>query len=189
MEGNMTYRQKSNTWAAFMAYAATAIPDGAEVFEIGPGNPSRSLINKFCQERALRYSWADLNNRGRGKPGFYTMEHESHVQCSDEEFDAIVSLHVLHHCRRPWLLVPELVRICKAGGLVIVQESMYEKEHRHPVDCGRIWPEGLKALLSDAGLAIEKLVVASGMAGISETKNSIGNVESVDVVGIGRKPG
>ena len=65
----MGHRPETNAWMAFMVHIAPVIAEDASVFEIGPGNHKRSLIRKFCADRGHRYSWADLNNRGGGRPG------------------------------------------------------------------------------------------------------------------------
>jgi ubiquinone/menaquinone biosynthesis C-methylase UbiE len=115
------------------------------------------------------------------------MEFESHVRCSDDQFDAVVSFQMLHNCARPWRLMPELARVCKPGGLVAVVTSMYEKENRHPVDCGRIWPDGLRVLFQDAGLAVEEMSVVMLDTRDAPRKNTVGGVPPADLVGIGRK--
>lgn len=183
----MGHKPNTNAWMAFSIHVATVIPEGAEVFEIGPGNYRRSLIRKLCAEKGYRYSWADLNNHGAGEPGFHRMQHPSYVDGVSGLFDAVVSFQMLHNCERPWILLPELARLCTPGGFVAVVDSMYEKENRHPVDCGRTWPDGLRVLFEDAGLLSEKIVVAE-LDGGAGRKNTIGNVPPASLVGIGRKP-
>lgn len=183
----MGYKPNTNAWMAFMEHAAPAIPDGADVFEIGPGNHKRSLVGKFCRARGVSYFWGDLNNRGRGEPGFCQVNPNGTIHIPFCTFDAVVSFQMLHNCERPWKLLPELARVCKPGGVVVVVDSMYEKINRHPVDCGRVWPDGLKVLFGDAGLVVEKLVVAE-LDGGAGRKNTIGHVAPASLVGIGRKP-
>jgi len=43
-------------------------------------------------------------------------EEVAHLGEYRERFDIVLSMEVLHHCKRPWRLVPELARICKPGG-------------------------------------------------------------------------
>ncbi len=183
----MGHKPNTNAWMAFTEHAAPAIPDGSDVFEIGPGNYRRSLIARFCRERGLGYFWGDLNNRGKGEPGFCQVGPNGHIYAHNDAFNAVVCFQMLHNCERPWRLIPEMAGICKPGGAVIVVDSMYEKENRHPVDCGRIWPDGLKVLFEDAGLAAEKIVTAR-LDGGAGRKNTIGNVDPASLVGIGRKP-
>jgi len=185
----MSYRSDTNSWLAFRCHAAGLLVPGSAVFEIGPGNPGRSVIGRWCLENGYEYNWADLNQRGKGVDGFHRMVGPYAVEAANGQFHAVVSFQMLHNCRRPWLLVPELARLCKPGGVVIISDSMYERENRHPVDCGRIWPDGLKVLLEDAGLGVEKLVIETGLDGGRGRKNTIGHVEAADLIGIGRKPG
>ncbi|MHC4402962.1 MAG: hypothetical protein ACYTG0_25150 [Planctomycetota bacterium] len=185
----MSYDAQSNSWLAFLRYAASAIPDKGKVFEIGPGNkPNRSLVRHFCTEHEHTYFWADINQVGERMKGFRRMLGESSINSPGDEFDGVISFCMLFNCRRPWLLVPELARVCVQNGVVIVVTPMYAKRARYPADVGRIWPDGLQSLFVDAGLKVETMVIASLDKRESSRKHMIGGVSPADVVCVGRKP-
>ena len=50
--------------------------------------------------------------------------------------------------------MPELARVTKPGGLVIVIGPVSWTYHEAPVDCWRIYPEGMRALYEEAKLSI-----------------------------------
>lgn len=183
----MGYRPNSNPWLAFLKHAGPLVGHGTEVFEIGPGSPRRSLVRRYCEEVGANYSWADIRNQPRRYPGFCRMRSPSSVRSAGDRFDVAVAFQMLHNCARPWLLFPELTRLLKPGGHLVVVSTMYEKQNRHPVDCGRIWPDGLRVLLDDAGLEVEKMVVETGLDGGLGRPNTVGNVEAADLIAIGLK--
>ena len=70
----------------------------------------------------------------------------------DNRFEVIVSGSTLEHVRRPWKWMKEIARILKPAGRVCVIAPYAYPYHEHPVDCWRVYPEGLRALFEDAGL-------------------------------------
>jgi hypothetical protein len=55
----------------------------------------------------------------------------------------------------------EVARVCKPGGLVVTINPVSWKYHLAPVDCWRIYPDGMKALYEDAGLEMRESVCES----------------------------
>jgi SAM-dependent methyltransferase len=90
-------------------------------------------------------------------------------------FDVVVSVSTLEHTLRPWLVVKEISRILKPGGLVCLTAPYAWPFHQHPIDCWRIYPDAMKTIMEDADLdVIETRMVSAG--------TWIG-----DTVGIGRR--
>jgi hypothetical protein len=52
----------------------------------------------------------------------------------------------------------EVARVTRAEGLVITVAPTSWPFHSYPMDCWRIYPEGMKALSADAGLDVELCV-------------------------------
>ena len=80
------------------------------------------------------------------QPGPYALPAE------DGEYDVVISGQCLEHVERPFRLVAEMARALKPGGLMFLTAPWSQREHRYPIDCWRIMPDGMKALLADAGL-------------------------------------
>jgi SAM-dependent methyltransferase len=93
-----------------------------------------------------------------------------------ESFDAVVTVSTLEHTRHPWLVVQEIARIMKPGGLACLTAPFAWPYHAHPIDCWRIYPDGMEAIMRLAGFE----VLSTRMC------NSDGTWRG-DTVGIGRR--
>lgn len=70
----------------------------------------------------------------------------------DGSYDAIVCLAVLEHVRRPWDAAREMLRVLKAGGLLVLYVPFLLTYHAEPgyySDYWRFTDEGVLALLED----------------------------------------
>lgn len=72
----------------------------------------------------------------------------------DGQFDVVVSGQALEHVEFVWLTVKEVARVLKGGGLCCLIAPSAGPEHRYPVDCWRIYPDGMRALAKYAGLEV-----------------------------------
>jgi len=66
--------------------------------------------------------------------------------------DVIVSGQTFEHTEFFWLSVREMARALKAGGLLCLIAPSAGDEHRYPLDCWRVYPDGLRAVARYAGL-------------------------------------
>lgn len=73
-------------------------------------------------------------------------------EIGDGAFDVVVSTQVVEHVRHPWRWVKEVARICKPGGIVYLCTPNTIAFHEYPIDCWRVWPDGMRALIEEAGL-------------------------------------
>ena len=69
-----------------------------------------------------------------------------------EAYDVVVSGQVMEHVRRPWRWIRNVASLCKPGGLIWVSAPNTEVYHEHPVDCWRVWPDGMRAVAGEASL-------------------------------------
>lgn len=90
----------------------------------------------------------------------------------NESFDLAVSSQTVEHVRHPWKWIVSVAKLVKPGGMVYVCCPSERGFHEYPIDCWRIWPDGMRALMEDAGLKV------------IEAYNS-----GVDTTGIARKAG
>ena len=65
---------------------------------------------------------------------------------SDDCFDVVISGQALEHIEFFWLVVAEMVRVTKPGGLLCIIAPRGFDEHRYPVDCYRFLADGMVAL-------------------------------------------
>jgi SAM-dependent methyltransferase len=135
----------------FVRHAAQFCSTESTVLEIGP----ESVPSRFSELAAHR-SWTTADIAGDTQLGSrvdFTMT-EYAIPVPADSFDVVLSGSVLEHVRMPWRWVPELARVCRPGGYVITIAPVSWPEHGAPVDCWRVWPEGLRALCEDSGLEV-----------------------------------
>jgi len=73
----------------------------------------------------------------------------------DNYFDVVISGQVIEHVEDIYAWIKEIARITKVGGYVCIIGPVDFEEHRHPVDCWRVFPDGMRFLLSKvAGLEV-----------------------------------
>lgn len=72
----------------------------------------------------------------------------------NETFDAVFSIAVLEHCRRPWVAMRELRRVLRPGGHLLLSLPFMQPAHANPNDYFRFTAEGMRELALDAGLAV-----------------------------------
>ena len=139
----------TNSLLLFNKYAASLFAPGAKVLEIGPdGFPStyRRAIGVSCE-------WHTIGLKEDGRLT-YRASGEYDYPVEADSYDIVLSGNVIEHVRKPWRWMPELVRLAKPGGLVITINPVSWTYHEAPVDCWRIYPEGMRALCEESGLRL-----------------------------------
>jgi SAM-dependent methyltransferase len=139
-------------------FARHALPffAGAErVLEVGPDRlPSTyERLVRAAGGASAPAEWHTVDLASR--PGTtFAARSEYEFPIADASYDVVVSGQVLEHVRKPWRWLPELARVCRPGGAVVTISPVSWPYHEAPVDCWRIYPEGLRALHEDAGLEV-----------------------------------
>jgi len=64
----------------------------------------------------------------------------------ENRFDAVISCSTFEHLKYPWIVVVEINRVLRAGGLAFVQTHQSFPIHAYPNDYYRFTREGLEAL-------------------------------------------
>jgi len=142
----------------------------ARVLDVGAALVNRSYRHTYREHvpPAWAYVGCDLapgENVDVVQPAPYTLPFD------DASFDLVISGQVLEHVEEPARLVREMGRVLRPGGMVILTAPWRWEIHRYPLDCWRILPDGMAALLRTAGLDILETYIVER-----------------DCWGIGRKP-
>ncbi len=74
------------------------------------------------------------------------------IQDTPDDYDLIISGQCLEHVENPFRLVAEMARILKPGGFMFLAVPWFQNHHPYPLDCWRIFPDGMRALIVSAGL-------------------------------------
>lgn len=72
-------------------------------------------------------------------------------------FDAILCIAVPEHVENPEEVVPELCRVLKPGGHLILEVPFLQPEHKVPTDYQRYTKDGLVRLVSHHGFSVEQI--------------------------------
>jgi SAM-dependent methyltransferase len=145
-----THTMHKNSMLLFEKFVKPVLNHGMRVLEIGPdGFPS--TYQRLSVARSLEWHTLDMHD----SPNLtYPNSGEYRFPVLDGTYDMAISGQVIEHVRKPWKWLPELARVTKFGGLVITIGPVSWTYHEAPVDCWRIYPEGMKALYEEAGLTV-----------------------------------
>jgi SAM-dependent methyltransferase len=88
------------------------------------------------------------------------------VPFEDGHFDVVFCNAVLEHVERPAVVVNELSRVLRPGGLLYLTVAFLQPEHNDPGDYCRFSREGLRRLVRDAGC---QPLVAEGVHSVYQT--------------------
>ncbi len=141
-----------NSRLLFQEYARTYFEPGLSVLEIGPDRDPSTYRQLAGGPFAI---WDTLDFAGRQDVDLtYRTTSEYDFPVADDTYDIVFSAQVIEHVRKIWRWMPEVARVCRPGGLVITINPVSWHYHESPVDCWRIYPEGMRALSEDAGLEV-----------------------------------
>lgn len=110
----------------------------------------------------------EVSRRKRSDLRFVTYDGEM-IPFEDQYFDAIFCKQVLEHVRRPDVVIAEVARVLKPGGLFVGSVSQLEPYHSHSIFNWTAY--GLYRVLSDHGLKL--LELRPGIDGVSLTLRRI----------------
>ena len=140
-----------NSELLFKKHALSFFSDDLKVLEIGPsGVPTQ--YQKIVNNKSIQWDTLELYET---YPGItYVSQKQYEYPISDNEYDIIVSGQVMEHVRMIWVWLKELKRLVKSGGKIILINPISWPYHEFPVDCWRIFPEGMRALAEYADLEV-----------------------------------
>lgn len=162
-----------NARLLFQKFALAHFKPGMKVLEIGP-NAIPSDFQKMFPDQHCTWDTLDLD-RGGTYSLTYRTKHEYEFPIPDGTYDLVLSSSVIEHVRKIWRWLPEVARVVRPGGLVVTISPISWEYHEDPVDCWRIYPEGMRALCDDAGLQVE--VCEWDALGIEKLRKIGGSVE------------
>lgn len=144
----------------FRKYAMQHFRPNMRVLEIGPnGFPTRfqTLVN----DPSIKWETIDVADAPNSAGLTYKSTDGYTFPIADDRFDVVISANVIEHVRTVWRWMREVARVCKPGGMVITLNPVNWPYHEAPVDCWRIYPEGMRALYEEAGLSVELATFAN----------------------------
>ena len=132
------------------------VPPGARVMDLGCG--MGDSVDQFGS--AVEWVGVDLERspevdlRVRRDAEFHTFDGER-LPFDDASFDFVYCKQVLEHVRRPAVLLADVARVLRPGG--VLAGSTSQLEAFHSLSTWNYTPYGFKLLLEEAGLSLEEL--------------------------------
>jgi cephalosporin hydroxylase len=152
-----------NSQLLFERHALGTFQSGQKVLEIGP-DASPSTYRRLVSLSGVEWTTVDLEysadqNGGRpyasdGSAVDHSMSDGYSLPFASGTFDVVVSGQVIEHVPKVWTWFAELARVCKPEGHVITVGPISWPYHEAPVDCWRVFPDGMRALCDEAGLEV-----------------------------------
>lgn len=136
----------------FDRFASEYFVPSARVLEIGPDTQPSSL-RKVIESPVAAWDTLDFHTR-TDVPLTYRAEEDYSYPIPDASYDIVLSANVIEHVPRIWVWMKELARICRPGGVVVTINPISWHYHEAPLDCWRIYPEGMRAVSEEAGLDV-----------------------------------
>lgn len=196
-----------NSQLMFEKYVRQYFRPNVRVLEIAPD----AVPSTFCRtvgDPSIR--WESLN-LADGPALFqsdglnYLTNDPYRFPVEDDSFDVVFSAQVIEHVAKIWTWMRELTRVCKPGGVVITINPAEIPFHEWPIDCWRIYPDGMRALHEEVGLRTELAEFGSLQRTPSSLYMSLYWLKQmvkplygrkrhdyfrfIDTVSVGRKPG
>ena len=141
-----------NSKLLFQKYAAIYFKSNKKVLEIGPDQFPDSSYKKIINNK--RITWDTLDIIENEKLTYRSVSNYS-FPIKDRKYDIVLSGQVIEQVPEIWRWIKEVARVCKKDGYVITIAPVSWIFHEAPVDCWRIYPDGIKALYKLAGLETE----------------------------------
>ena len=133
----------------FVRKAASSVPAGAKIADIGAGDsPYRELFN-HCEYLAV--DWDQSVHSGTSSVDI--VSSADHIALPDESVDAALLTQVLEHVPDPQAVLQEVHRILRADGRVYLTVPLIWELHELPHDYYRYTPSALRLLLERAAFA------------------------------------
>lgn len=114
--------------------------EGLNVLDVGSFNVNGSYKDLFVKQN---YQGCDIVE---GHNVDIVMPEPYKIPLEDESVDVMVSGNTFEHVEMPWNLVLEMDRLLKVGGFICMTVPHTFQEHKYPIDCWRMYPDGLEVL-------------------------------------------
>ncbi len=147
----------TNSKLLFHAYARDLFLKGSLVLEIGP-DAFPSSYRRVIGNASGQWDTLDIFEHPQLT---YSNSKENNFPIPDGTYDIVLAANVLEHVKRPWVWIKEVARVCKPAGHIILITPVSWPFHAAPVDCWRIYPDGMRAILEDAGLEVAQCLFES----------------------------
>ncbi len=119
----------------------------ASIVDIGAGECQYKPF--FTKAKYVSTDWCGTTDHHRYSSGIDVISPAENLPFENQSFDFVLCTQVLEHIRKPELVIQEISRIIKPGGLLFLTVPQSWEEHEQPHDYYRFTQFALKALADD----------------------------------------
>lgn len=125
--------------------------EDAIALEIGPD----AIPSKYCELVNLnKIRWDNIDIVPRQGLTYVSKSLYSYpIQTG--RYDFLIAGQVIEHIPQIWIWIKEMERILRQGGVLVLISPINWPYHEAPVDCWRIYPDGMRALIYGTNFDIE----------------------------------
>jgi SAM-dependent methyltransferase len=144
----------------FVRQAAESLPPDALMLDAGAGqNPYKHLFDH------VRYESTDFLKVDKAYGEVSYVCDLSSIPVGAERYELVLLTQVLEHLPEPRLVLRELHRILKPGGMLWLSAPLFFAEHEVPYDYYRYTQFGFRHLLQSSGFRVERIEWLEGYYG------------------------
>ena len=154
-------------------YLADRRDQAMSILDLGSLDVSQNFTyGDLFDQAPWRYTGMDLAE-GKNVDIVLSDPYDWRAEVADESVDVLISGQALEHVEYFWILMLEVYRVLKPGGICCIIAPSGGIEHRYPVDCWRFYPDGLTALAKFAQLTPVEAYTQWEPVGYSEDNSDI----------------
>lgn len=120
-----------------------SIDENLNILDVGSGDVNGTYKPLFNNPK-WTYTGLDIE---AGKNVDIVINDTYKWDIKDETYDVVISGQCLEHVEDIYAWVKEINRVLKPDGIVCIIAPWAIFEHRYPIDCWRILPDGMRFLL------------------------------------------
>lgn len=147
--------------------------DKVKILDVGSYGVNGTYKEIFSD--AAKYSYTGLDVNPGPNVDYVPVDPYLWKELANESFDVIVSGQAFEHIEYPWLIMEEMSRVLRKGGLICIVAPSRGPEHKYPVDCWRYYPDAFRALAKWAGLEVIESKTTWGKSGFSDGSDQWGD--------------
>lgn len=118
-----------------------------DVLDFGGGGGKQKTL---AQSRAKTYTSLDID--ASLHPDI--VGDVLHPPVPNSSYDTIISNQVMEHVKEPWIMIEQIARILRPGGMCILSAPFMAPFHANPTDFFRFTEQGMRHLVERAGLEV-----------------------------------
>jgi SAM-dependent methyltransferase len=118
---------------------------GLSVLDVGSLDVN-GTFRPLVESRGWKYTGLDVTE---GANVDIVASNPYRFPIADNAYDVVISGSTMEHVQAIWRWIPEVVRVLANSGFLAIHTHWKFPEHRYPVDCWRIMPDGFRYLFDD----------------------------------------